>query len=127
MKLTEFKYEDTCILSESEIMEMARIKEQDSGIPVVIYVSTKQSVKEQHGPRIKVSNIKNTFSDSDNFAIDISKNPGPIAGKVKLKHDEVEDICDWIKLNYGALMKYWNDEYSSDAMFFAEIKSLKVV
>lgn len=127
MKLTEIKYEDTCVLSECEIMEMARVKESDSGIPVVIYVSTKQSVKERHGPRIKVSNIKNTFSDADTFAIDISKNPAPIAGKVKLKHDEVEDICDWIKLNYDALMKYWNDEYSSDAMFFAEIKSLKAV
>jgi hypothetical protein len=126
MKLTEIKYEETCILSESEIMEMARIKEADSGIPVVIYVSTKQSVKEHHGPRIKVSNIK-TFSDSDNFAIDISKNPSPIAGKVKLKNSEVDDICDWIKLNYEPLMKYWNDEYTSDAIFFTEIKSLKAL
>ena len=127
MKLTDILYEETCILSESEIMEMARVQEDDSGIPAMIYVSTKQAVKERHGPRIKISNLQNTFSDTDNFAVDIAKEPHVRAGKVRIKNSELEDIFDWVKLNYVPLMKYWHDEYRSDAAFYAEIKSLKEV
>ena len=105
--------------------EMARVKEANSGINVVIYVSTKNGVKQRHGPRIKVSNIKHTFSWDDNFAVTIEKEPQIIAGKVKIKNDEVEDIFDWVKLNYSTLMKYWNDAYSNDADFYHELKSLK--
>jgi hypothetical protein len=57
--------------------------------------------------------------------VTIEKEPQVIAGKVKIKNDEVEDIFDWVKLNYSALMKYWNDAYSNDADFYHELKSLK--
>jgi hypothetical protein len=127
MKLNELVYEATCLITESELYEMARVQEDDSGIPAIMYVSTKQVVKERHGPRIKISNIRNTFSDTDNFAVDIAKEPRVVAGTVKVKKDELEDIFDWVKLNYVPLMKYWNNEYRSDKLFYAEIKSLKEV
>lgn len=122
MKLSEIKYEETCILFESEIMEMARVQKSNSGIPVMIYVSTKDAVKSRHGPRIKVSNIGNTFSEHDNFAIDISKHPRIVAGNVGVKKEIVEDIFDWVSLNYEPLIEYWNNEYLNDSDFYAGIK-----
>ena len=124
MKLNEIVYDEQCIITESEMHEMARVKEANSGINVMIYASTKNSVKQRHGPRIKVSNVKSTFSD-DNFAVTIEKEPRVVAGKVKIKNDDVENIFDWVKLNYSPLMKYWNDEYSNDADFYHELRSLK--
>ena len=124
MKLDEL-YEEQCLITEQELYEMARVREADSGIPVEIYVSTQQPVMGRHGPRIKISNVKNTFSDSDNFALEISKNPVLRAGKMKLKSSEFEDIVDWVKLNYEPLMKYWKNEYSSDRDFYNEIKSIR--
>jgi hypothetical protein len=106
--------------------EMSRVRTADSGINTEIYVSTENSVKKRHGPRIKVSNIRHTFSEFDNFAVTIDKiQPRVIAGKVKIKSSEVDDICDWVRLNYTPLMKYWRDEYSTMRDFYGEIISLR--
>lgn len=124
MRLEEI-YEEDCTITERELFEMARVREADSGIPAEIYVSTKLAVRGRHGPRIKVSNIKNTFSDVDNFAIEISKNPTLKAGKSKLKLSVFGDIVDWVKLNYEPLIKYWNNEYKSDRDFYSDILPIR--
>jgi len=112
---------DDCLISESQLNEMARVREIYSGIPYHIYVSTKLPVKGLHGPRIKVSNIKGTYSSTDNFVVTISKDPVNKAGTPKCSDVQLEDIKDWVKLNYKQLMKYWNKEYKNDDDFYAEI------
>ena len=87
-------------------------------------LSTKNVVKERHEPRIKISNIRNTFSDFDNFAVTIERSPRIVAGKTKFKQDEVNDIYDWVKLNYIPLMKYWNNEYDRDLYFYQDLKRI---
>ena len=103
---------------------MAHVQKANSGIPMHIYVSTKNVVHGAHGPRIKISNGPNIFSSHDNFVVSISKNPGVLAGKPKCSDSQVEDILDWVKLNYTPLLKYWNDSYENDAEFFADIKKI---
>lgn len=34
---------------------------------------------------------------------------------------DLNEIFDWIKLNYDPLIKYWNNEYSSDRNFYDEL------
>lgn len=113
-----------CLITEEQLYEMARVQEANSGIPVHIYVSTKNVVHGAHGPRIKISNIPNTFSSHNNFVVSISKEPSIKAGKERCSKFQLEDIFDWVKLNYVPLMKYWNNEYRNDAQFFAEIKKI---
>ena len=121
MKLHEL-YETECLITEAELYEMARVKEANSGINTIMYASTKKAVRQRHGPRIKVSNIRNTFSADDNFAVTIDAEPRVVAGKAKL--DELDDIIDWIKLNKVALLKYWNDGYDNDVDFYQDLRSI---
>jgi len=100
---------DELLMTEEQIlaapmMEMANLAPGDTGLSVVIWMG---EVGGQHGPRIKASNVKGKFS-SDNFVINIDKEPRVLTPKsVKLKESEIEDIKDWIKLNYDALMDLW--------------------
>ena len=103
------------------LQEMARVNSDFSGINVIMFVSSKEYVKNKHGPRVKISNIKNTFSENNNFSITISKNPILIAGKCELKKDDFDDICDFIKINYETLMKFWNEEFDDESDFYSKL------
>lgn len=127
MKLTELKYENDIdadiFLNEEDLCEMANIRPKDIGMNFTIFVSSKKYVGGSHGPRIKVSNLRDRFSKDDNFVITISKSP--IVGQnCKYKETEKSDLKDWVKLNYDVLMKYWNDEFESDADFLLALKKL---
>jgi hypothetical protein len=124
MDLLKELLESDCLITEEQLYEMARVQEADSGIPVHIYVSTKNVVHGAHGKRIKISNVPNTFSSADNFVVSITKEPKILAGKPRCSRAQQEDIFDWVKLNYSPLIKYWNNEYKSDALFFAAIKKI---
>ena len=111
MKLNELKIdnEDTILLA--PMNEMANLSSQDTGLSVVIWFG---EVGGQHGPRIKVSNVKGKFAANDNFVMSVEKSPRILTQKsVKLKKQELDDIIDWIKLNYDVLMKLWN-AYEND-------------
>jgi hypothetical protein len=113
--------ENDCILTENNLFEMANIKPKESGLPLVIFASTKYDM---HAARIKVSNIPNTFSKDDNFVITISKTPKIVAGKPKYNQQQINDIYDWILLNYDTLMKFWKDEYDSNIDFYNDLKKI---
>ena len=121
MKLNE-SFE--CTIVERELYEMARVKTADSGLPCVLFASTKTYVNGRHGPRIKVSNVPGTYSDFDNFVVTIAKPPVMVAGTPKFKESVVGDIIDWVALNYDSLLKYWEDKYESDVDFYTDLKKL---
>jgi hypothetical protein len=122
--LFEVLYPNDHFLTEEMLWEMARVKPADSGLPQTIFISTRDYVDKRHWARIKVSNIIGTFSSTDNFVVEISKNPKILAGNCKLKKDELQDIFDWVVLNYDALIKYWNDEYESDSEIYNDLKKI---
>jgi len=115
---------DDCILTEEVLYEMARVQRKNSGLPQQIFVTTRDYGTGNHWARIKISNIPDTFSKNDNFVVTISKNPQVVAGKPKYTTLQLEDIFDWIILNYDILLKYWNKGYDNDADFYAELKKI---
>lgn len=92
-------------LLQAPMQEMANLAPGTTGLPVVIWMG---EIGGQHGPRIKASNIKGKFAANDNFVVSVDKEPRVLTPKsVKLKSSEIEEIEDWIKLNYVALMDLW--------------------
>ena len=102
------KFEDT--LSEEKIissflMEMANIPTAQSGLSYMIWLG---EVGGQHRPRIKVSNIKGKSPKTDSFVVTVSKQPKILTPKYcKIPKKDVEDIFDWIVLNYDDLMSIY--------------------
>ena len=115
---------DDIVITEEELYEMARVQPKDSGLPYMIFVSTRNYVKDRHGPRIKISNVIGTFSSTDNFVVYIDLVPSVIAGKPKISNADLEDVFDWVKLNRIPLLKFWGDQYESDSDFYDDLMKL---
>jgi hypothetical protein len=98
------------ILTEEEILaapmnEMANLYPVETGLPVVIWFG---EVGGQHGPRVKVSNAPGRFDSMNCFVMSVSKNPSIYTpNSVRLSADKVQDVMDWIMLNYTDLMELW--------------------
>jgi hypothetical protein len=102
--IKEILDELTIISSANSMMEMANWFPTKTGIPYAIWYGR---VGGQHGPRIKVSNIKGKMSD-DCFVMSVSKQPMVLTPtNCKVAPDVVTDISDWIVLNYDILMQMW--------------------
>jgi hypothetical protein len=100
----ELMEEQTVIEAANEMMEMANLYYNDTGIPYAIWFG---EVGGQHGPRIKVSNIKGKMS-SDCFVMSVSKSPIIFTPRsCKISQDDVNMISDWVMLNYDVLMQMW--------------------
>lgn len=94
------------------MFEMANLYPTKTGLAYVIWFG---EVGGQHGPRIKVSNTKGRFDVNSNFVISVSKNPVVLTpSSMKIKNSELEDLFDWVKLNYNDLMKLWKIHETGD-------------
>ena len=102
--------------------EMTGIKPKDSGLSCYIWISSRGNAK--HGPRVKVSNISGKFDANDNFSITVSDNPIVISGKCKLTQDNLEQLKDWIKLNYKNLHLIWNSDIMDSRDHLEHIQKL---
>lgn len=93
---------EDAILAEP-LLEMPRLSPEDTGLPDEIWIG---KVGGNHGPRIKVSNIKSVFSPSDNFVVSINKDPRVMTPRsMKIKQANVDNIIDFVKLNHDILIK----------------------
>lgn len=125
MMLEEINYQTERQILEVVMTEMANLFPIKTGLPTVIWFG---EVGGQHGPRIKVSNIKGKFAQNDNFDISVEKEPRVLTPRaVKLKVSDIEDIFDWIKINYDDLMKLWEIYESGDGDVDPLLASLKKV
>ena len=91
------------------LVEMANIQPDESGLHHIINIVSKGGAK--HGARIKVSNVSGRYAHDDNFAMTIEQEPR-IIGNCKLKHDHLDNIKDWIKLNKNHIKKVWDNNGS---------------
>ncbi len=127
MKLHEL-FDAPQLMTEEQILsapmhEMVNLPPKNTGLPVVIWVG---EVDGQHGPRIKVSNIKGKFAANDNFVMNVDKDPQVMTPKsVKLKEGEVQDVKDWIKLNYDELMALWQHFETGEGDVIELLQQLK--
>jgi len=105
MKINELLLDAEDAILQAPMNEMANLYPLKTGLPVVLWFG---EVGGQHGPRIKVSNVKGKFSTDNNFVVSVMKEPKVITPKsLKISVNEQADIMDWIKLNYDVLMKMW--------------------
>ncbi|KAL0029905.1 hypothetical protein WJX77_006762 [Trebouxia sp. C0004] len=83
-----------------------------TGLPFVVYVSTKGKVA--HGPRIKASSkYGKKASKGDWFTITIEDQPQVIGETTGLKRCDVQMAKKWVRVNKGKLLQIWEDEARS--------------
>ena len=108
------------ILIESMLDEMANLNPDDTGLSYVIWMG---EIGGQHGPRIKVSNVRGKMQSNNCFVMSVSHDPVVITrASCKLSQSEVDDVADWVKINYGTLMSMWK-VYESGAGSMIELHS----
>ena len=104
------------------INEMANLGKEDHGIDhVVIQVG---KANKQHGLRVKVSNLKDRWSD-DNFVIkmpSLDYDSSSVARWIDKK--VMNKIIEWIKLNSEVLYKFENDEIIYTRDFMSQISKV---
>jgi hypothetical protein len=111
-------------LFEEELYEMANLDVLDHGIKdVIIWIGM---IDGQHGPRVKISNIKNKFIPNKEYSFvltipelkRIGVDPAPWIVPY------LSDIEDWIRLNMDVICDYENGKIQSTRDFLNRIKSL---
>lgn len=106
-----------------ELFEMSNISREDSGLPVRVWVSSKMSAAQRHGPRLKVElPVKGSPTIPVLLKIDITEND--VVGYEQLPSKILNPLRDFINLNYNVLIQYWNDEISTKQMIMS-IKGIK--
>jgi hypothetical protein len=111
MRLTELMMTEEDVLR-APMCEMANLYPSKTGLPCVVWFGV---IAGQHGPRIKVSNTPGKFDVSNCFVMSVSREPVVLTPKsVKLSVSQIEDVSDWVRLNYEALMDLWTIHETGD-------------
>jgi hypothetical protein len=105
------KYLDMIVKEEQDdvLHEMANLGNLDHGIDdVVIWVGKSNK---QHGLRVKVSNLKNRWSNEDNWVIQMpSLDYDPTKVARWFTADHIKKIKEWIVLNQQVLYDFETDK-----------------
>ena len=97
-------------LDESELMEMANVSTQDTGLPYSIWIDSagKDRKVSHNDPHVKVVDgkfIKPVY---------ISKNPEILVGR---KFEHSAEVLKWLRKYYDVLIKHWNKELTDKQAF----------
>lgn len=111
-KILEFKDSS---LTPQELMEMANVTEETSGIEkVVIWIG---AAEPSHGNRIKVSNLPNRFDGHDCFTLTIPD--FKVIGKVNrslITTKVMDKIQEFVTLNLQIILQYSNYQISTKTL-----------
>ena len=103
--------------------EMANLGSHNHGIAdIVIWVGKANT---QHGLRIKVSNLKNRWSNDDNFVIqfpNLDYDPSQVARWIT--SDIMKQIMTWIRLNQQVLYDFETDKIMYTDQFINKISKV---
>lgn len=119
------KYIDMVIKEEEDdvLHEMANLGSHNHGIQdVVIWVG---KANKQHGLRIKVSNLKNRWSNDDNFVIQLPTldyDPSSVARWIT--SDTMNQIMDWVRLNQQVLYDFETDKIMYTDQFISQLSKM---
>jgi hypothetical protein len=119
------KYIEMVLKEEQDdvLHEMANLSQDDHGINnVVIWVG---KANKQHGLRIKVSNLKNRWSNDDNFVIQLPSLDYDTQKVARwITKDIMEKIMNWIKLNQQVLYDFETDKIMYTREFLNKISKV---
>ena len=119
------KYIDMILKEEQDdvLHEMANLGSHNHGIEdVVIWVG---KANKQHGLRIKVSNLKNRWSNDDNFVIQLPSldyDPNQVASWIT--SEIMKKIQQWIVLNQQVLYDFETDKIMYTDQFISQISKV---
>ena len=119
------KYIDMVLREEQDdvLHEMANLGSHNHGIQdVVIWVG---KANKQHGLRIKISNLKNRWSNDDNFVIQLPSldyDPNQVARWIT--PDIMKQIMEWIRLNQQVLYDFETDKIMYTDQFINQISKV---
>jgi hypothetical protein len=106
-----------------QLFEMANIHSNIHGIDNVVIWVGRANIR--HGLRVKVSNVKNKFDDSNNFVIQmptLDYDPSQVAKWIDSK--TLAKIKEWIKLNQPLLYSYENGEIDDTYKFLNSVSKV---
>lgn len=97
---------------EDALFEMASFGTKTTGLPMIVWVTEKKPL---HTAWIKVArNYNQRILIEDTFTVLISDEPKVIAGdEGEITTVDLKKIFDWVNLNKGYLLKYWNHEITT--------------
>jgi hypothetical protein len=119
------KYVNMVLKEEQDdvLHEMANLGSHNHGISdIVIWVG---KANKQHGLRIKVSNLKNRWSNDDNFVIQLPNldyDPSQVARWIT--SDIMKKIMTWIRLNQQVLYDFETDKIMYTDQFINKISKV---
>ena len=96
----------TLALEEDEIRDMANLCEARTGVPGVIWISTRVA---KHGPRVKYCETPGASQPS--FSVSIDEPPKVVAGDLpeRVIKRMSPEVIEWVRLNRAPLLSFWND------------------
>jgi hypothetical protein len=106
-----------------QLNEMANLGREDHGIEHVVIQIGKAN--KQHGLRVKVSNLKDRWSNDENFVImmpSLDYDPRSVARWIR--GDVMKKILEWIKLNSEVLHDFENDRIVYTRDFLNKISKI---
>lgn len=103
--------------NDEKLFEMANIRQDITGLPVIIWISIKMS---NHGPRIKVQqNYSKKAAKDLMFSVTIENAPKIIGDTGNLKQDDINKVVEFVIEHKNILLQYWNDKVGIDEVIKA--------
>ena len=118
-------HEELLAVEDDDIVEMANLFAEDTGIEGVIFVSTEMA---SHGPRVKYSLKAGRHQPS--FSVSISREVRVVANSLpdKVAAKMAPLIIAWVELNRRALLEFWKSGTTwsrrEESDFFDRLKKL---
>ena len=97
---------DATALDEDEVFDMANLSEARTGIPGVIWISTRIA---RHGPRVKY--FERPGGDQPSFSVTLADAPEIVANSLpdRVLARMSPRVIEWVRLNQAALLAFWNE------------------
>ena len=105
---------------EEDFFEMANLLPVDTGLPMVVCASERGHARRD--VRVKVSQWHNRRMPPGNLAV-VAVRPAPRLVAGNLSPADLGAVSDWIRLNEGALIDYWEYRIST-AQFIQRLHRL---
>lgn len=96
---------DTNSAENDLICEMVNLREEQTGIKGVMFISTKYA---RHGPRVKY--YQKAGRDNPHFSVSIDNDPKLLENSLPnhIVKQALPQVIDWVKLNNQDLLRFWN-------------------